>query len=229
MANWSLPTIGDLYTNFLAYLKSRDDDAVRMNDSRVTAATTLPDYSKRWNATTQTIQNWLSSAWSNLVLSIAGGGTGAITAADARTNLDVYSKSETDAKYVQGIDIATGDVPSDVVMTTNGVWYSGPGAALTAGSWMVTAIVNIYTPAGATGVYQVGLKDVSDVLKMVYATAGGPSEGASYMNVTVTEIITVGTTTMVYAAAYRTSTLSAGSKIMATATFGTNIIALKIA
>jgi hypothetical protein len=94
MSDWGLPTLTSAYTNFLSYLKGRDDDAVRLNDTRVTAATNLPDYAKRWNETLGLFQNWLSGAWGALRLAVAGGGTGADNAADARTNLGAASSSD---------------------------------------------------------------------------------------------------------------------------------------
>jgi len=97
MANWSLPALTDLYTNLLTYLKGRDDDAVRLNDSRSSSASNLPDNAKRWNNTTAVFENWLSSVWSAIVLAVAGGGTGASTAAGARTNLGVPSVAEASA------------------------------------------------------------------------------------------------------------------------------------
>src|SRR3990172_6349671 len=97
MANWSSPVLTDLYTNVMSYLKGRDDDAIRLNDTRVTSATNLPDYWKRWNATLGTFQNWLSSVWADIVLAVAGGGTGATTAGGARSNLGVPSVAEASA------------------------------------------------------------------------------------------------------------------------------------
>jgi hypothetical protein len=94
MADHSLPTLSSLYADFLSYLKARDDDAVRLNDTRVTAATNLPDYAKRWNETLGVFQNWLSGAWGALRLAVAGGGTGADNAADARTNLGAASSTD---------------------------------------------------------------------------------------------------------------------------------------
>src|SRR3990172_6648119 len=97
MANWSLPGLTDLYTNVMSYLKGRDDDAIRLNDTRSASASNLPDNAKRWNEPLGTFQNWLSSVWTNIVLAIAGGGTGSTTASGARTNLGVPSVSEAQA------------------------------------------------------------------------------------------------------------------------------------
>jgi hypothetical protein len=93
MADWSLPGLTDLYTNILTYFKGRDDDAVRVNDTRATAATNLPTYAKRWNNTAKKWESWSGSAWVDETLSIQGGGTGGASGSQARTNLDVYQKS----------------------------------------------------------------------------------------------------------------------------------------
>jgi len=105
MADWSLPDVDEGYADVIDEINARDDDAVRMNDTRVADATSLPDHAKRWNNTLAVFQNWFSSAWSALVLAIAGGGTGATSAAGARTNLGVYSTTEVD-NAIDG-DVAT--------------------------------------------------------------------------------------------------------------------------
>jgi len=151
MGNWNVPGLTDLYTNFLTYLKARDDDAVRINDTRVTDATNLPSYAKRWNNTTQTFQNWWSSTWSNLILGIVGGGTGASTATDARTNLDVYSKAEADAAFVTALTTAENDISSNVNLSSAGTFYNGPSVSLSAGTWLVTGSVLLYTEVAAAG------------------------------------------------------------------------------
>ena len=94
MADWSKWELTDPYTGIRTQDDDKDKDAVRLNDTRVTSASNLPDYAKRWNATLGTFQNWLSSVWADIVLAVAGGGTGAITAAGARSNLGVPSVSE---------------------------------------------------------------------------------------------------------------------------------------
>jgi len=73
-ANWNNPVLTSLYTDVLADLKARDVDAITFNS---VVGTNLPVGAKRWNAPTNTFQSWDGAAWNNLILSIAGGGTGA--------------------------------------------------------------------------------------------------------------------------------------------------------
>jgi hypothetical protein len=97
MADWGKWVVTDTYTNIPTLDAGKDEDAVRLNDSRVTAATNLPAYAKRWNNGSGVFENWISPAWSAIIIAIAGGGTGASTAAGARTNLGVPSVSEAQA------------------------------------------------------------------------------------------------------------------------------------
>ena len=76
MANWSLPTLSDLYTNFRAYLTARLDDVAKMFDSALVSATNLPTGTKRWNSTASKWEKWDGSAWSPMAttygISISG-------------------------------------------------------------------------------------------------------------------------------------------------------------
>lgn len=76
MANWSLPTLSDLYTNFRAYLSARLDDVAKMFDSALVSATNLPTGTKRWNSTASKWEKWDGSAWSPMAttygISISG-------------------------------------------------------------------------------------------------------------------------------------------------------------
>lgn len=81
MADWSLPTLTSLYTAVLSILKDRDVDSATMAE----APTTPPVGFIRWNRTLDKFQEWSGAAWVDQVLTLAGGGTGATTAAAART------------------------------------------------------------------------------------------------------------------------------------------------
>jgi len=194
MANWSLPSLTDLYTNFLTYLKARDDDATRMHDSRVTAATNVPDYAKRWNATTQTFQNWLSAAWSSIVLAVAGGGTGATTAAGARTNLDLYSTSEVDALVDAAMTTANSTLTSSVLLSSANTYYDGPSVTLAAGTWFVHAFA-YFSSVAATPDDLIRMKLCSSTT--VYAGSASNDMLAQGRSMSVSAIITLGAETTI--------------------------------
>lgn len=61
---------------------------------------------------------------SNNALPVDSGGTGATTAASARTNLDVYSKSEVTSAIAQ----STANVPSIIRSGNGGYWSDGLSA-----------------------------------------------------------------------------------------------------
>lgn len=65
MADWSLPTLSSLYTEFHDTLKARDDDALIWLDG--STSTNLPSGAKRWNSTNSYFEKFNGSAWSPLV------------------------------------------------------------------------------------------------------------------------------------------------------------------
>ena len=67
MADWTKPALTDLYTDFLNFLKARDDDLAKMFDG--TSSTNLPDGTVRWNNANGRWEKWDSatSTWSALI------------------------------------------------------------------------------------------------------------------------------------------------------------------
>ena len=97
MADWSLPTLSSLYTDFLAEVDARLDDSATMF---LGGPTNQPVGSIRYFRSTNVFQEWDGAAWVDKVLSIAGGGTGATTAAGVRTNLGLGSMAVQNANAV---------------------------------------------------------------------------------------------------------------------------------
>lgn len=75
MADWSKPSLTDTYANFLSFLSGRLDDAAKMEES----PTNPPTNYIRWSTSLSKLQRWNGTIWVDLVLSIAGGGTGGTT------------------------------------------------------------------------------------------------------------------------------------------------------
>ena len=80
--DWDNPVLASAYADFLSIMKGRDVDA-----STMVVMTNPPDNAKVWDTGDKTFKNFDNPAWTDLVLAVAGGGTGSTTAAGARTNL----------------------------------------------------------------------------------------------------------------------------------------------
>ena len=112
MANWAdtSPDEATAYVTVLTNLRDRDKDAAKMFSS----APTNPEESFiRYNRSTNLFQEYLSAVWTDKVLAIAGGGTGAITAAAARTALGLGTMA---VQSNAAVDIDGGDIASAVTI-----------------------------------------------------------------------------------------------------------------
>lgn len=88
MADWNNPLLTSLYTDVLSILKARDVDAGSLCYA---APTNPPTGLLRYNRTSKAFEEWSGAAWVVIPVAVAGGGTGATTAAGARTNLGIGS------------------------------------------------------------------------------------------------------------------------------------------
>jgi hypothetical protein len=84
MADWNTPTLPTAYATFLTNVKDRDVDAITM---QVAAASNPPTGAFRYVRASDKFQEWSGAAYVDKIISLAGGGTGAATAAGARTSL----------------------------------------------------------------------------------------------------------------------------------------------
>lgn len=129
MANWSLPTLTDLYTNFRQYLSDRLDDAAKMFDSATTTPTNQPVGTKRWNSTSNKFEKWSGSAWSDLAstygISISGNAATATTAATAGSVTTVTSANITSGLGYTPLNAAGGTMTGG--LSVAGLIYGGSG------------------------------------------------------------------------------------------------------
>lgn len=91
MADFNLPVLTSTYTDFLNFLKARDDDIAKMFDG--TTTTNTPVGAIRWNSTNNRFNKWNGSAWAELTsaynfngLQVNGVAVVAISGAQTLTN-----------------------------------------------------------------------------------------------------------------------------------------------
>jgi hypothetical protein len=130
MADWGLPGITDSYiTTILQSLKARDVDAATLAES----PTTPPTGFVRYNRAANKFQEWSGSAWVDLVLSIAGGGTGATSDSAARTALGLGTMA---VQNSNSISVTGGSISGLSSLSTSG--NVAVGGVLSAGSGPTT-------------------------------------------------------------------------------------------
>jgi hypothetical protein len=113
MADWNTPDVNTNYATLLTALLARDVDALTM---QVAAITNPPVGAFKYVRASNKFQEWDGAAYQDKVLAIAGGGTGAATAAAARTALG----------------LGTMAVQDDNAVTITGGVLAGVGTGLTA-------------------------------------------------------------------------------------------------
>jgi hypothetical protein len=85
MADWNNPQNASLYTDVMQMIKDRDHASLTMLS--YSQPTNLPNGAMRFNPTSVLFEKYWDGVYYTQGISVAGGGTGATTAAAARTNL----------------------------------------------------------------------------------------------------------------------------------------------
>ena len=134
MADWSLPGLTSLYTAVLSILKDRDVDAITLG---LSTPTNPPTGAIRYVRASNKFQEYDGAVWNDKVLAVEGGGTGASTAANARTALGLGTLATQNSNNVNitggtiaGASLDAGDINSGVVPLNRG----GTGVALALGT-----------------------------------------------------------------------------------------------
>ena len=113
MANWALPTLADLKVDVLDMLKQREVDAITLAESPLNP----PVGAVRWNRTLSRFQSWNGTAWVDMIIGMAGGGTGATNPGDFLTNFGLGTMSTQNSNAV---NITGGSITGLTTLSTLG-------------------------------------------------------------------------------------------------------------
>lgn len=97
MADWTQPTLVDQWQDILDKLKARQIDGITMFKD---PSMNTPTGAIRLERTTMILQEWDGTNWVTVVISLAGGGTGANTPEGARANLGIGTLGAQDSDDV---------------------------------------------------------------------------------------------------------------------------------
>lgn len=120
-ADWSHPVLADGYSPvLLTYINGKDIDAITLQK---TAPSNLPDGAMAYDRATDLFKEWSVSGgvFNTKKISIAGGGTGAGTAAQARTNLGIGSMGTQDSTAVAITGGSISGITLDASTITSGI------------------------------------------------------------------------------------------------------------
>lgn len=163
MANWSLPTLTDLYANFRQYISDRLDDAAKMFDSALVTAINLPTGTKRWNSSGSKWEKLSGTTWSDMAavygISISGNAATATTAGTAGSVTTVTSANVISGLGYTPLNKAGGTVTG--ALTVSGLITGWEGLTITgnmyaSGSIHTAGAAQFDTTLGVNGAVTVG-------------------------------------------------------------------------
>lgn len=113
MSDYNTPSLTSTYSDFLDFLKARDVDSLTLQKS---AVTNPPTGAIKLVRSPVKFQEYSSGSYSDILLDITGGGTGASSASGARTNLGLGSMA---TQSSSSVSITGGTIAADGAGITN--------------------------------------------------------------------------------------------------------------
>lgn len=172
MADWNLPTLTNNYPDFLTFCKARDFDAASLF---LSPPTNPQEGMIRFFRANLLFQEYLSGVWTDRILAIAGGGTGANSASGARGSLGLGTMATQNANSVaiSGGSITGIAFDATVIATGNLNIARMP----TGGTWNLTTLLQIAGHAfhaKAIGInYRIGAGTTLTDTDGIYECSGG--------------------------------------------------------
>jgi len=128
MADWADPTITSIYSDVIDKFKARDIDAITLNSG---PASGLPIGAIKYDRVGHKFQEWSGSAWVDIVLAVAGGGTGGSIPGGGGLGLGTMSLQNANTVAITGgsiVNLNSFSLACDILFTTDGSRNIGSSA-----------------------------------------------------------------------------------------------------
>lgn len=231
MGNWSLPTLGSQYSNFITEIDSRLDDSALMLDPAFTTVTNMPTNSVRWTSASNKWQKYNGTSWVDLTATYAINVSTANAWATAR-NLVIGGDGAATFSNVSGSSNVTASLVLATVNSSAGTFGSNSAVPVISvdGKGRITSVTT--SPIGsmalqtATSVAITG-GSISGVNLTLLNGTGSTVEGRMVWNFT-SDLLTVGTGSGTKTMVDTNSTQTISGKTLSSPTISTPILSLAL-